>query len=335
MAWRAAELAESATNDEQFWHAHVTLMSRSETLREDDLRAVAERLDLTRLDANAARMIAERARRRVQADVESARASGVRFTPTVFINGRRYDGPWDERSFTDAMLGSLGHRVRTAALRFASWAPSAGVLLLLASILAVSITNSPFGGVFAKVWQTELGLELGERTFRLSLLHWINDALLTVFFLVVQSHAVRELLSDDGGVHGGTLEHRHHNRGDGATPIGLELLVPRRRSFANGTNEGIAHNEVVLRLRTPSHVLRAEISERILQHRHVFQVSDHERQRGLEMSLERRHVNGKQRSKGGRSREQVHVEAGRQRAGLGGHFAEAAFETCDTFRCHN
>ena len=40
---------------------------------------------------------------------------------------------------------------------------------------------------------------------------------------VVQSHAVRELLSDDGGVHGGTLEHRHHNRGDGATPIGLEL----------------------------------------------------------------------------------------------------------------
>jgi hypothetical protein len=31
----------------------------------------------------------------------------------------------------------------------------------------------------------------------------------------------------------------------------------------------------------------------------------------------------------------VHVEAGRQRAGLGGHFAEAAFETCDTFRCHN
>jgi NhaA family Na+:H+ antiporter len=84
MAWRAAELAESATNDDEFWHAHVTLMSRSETLTEDDLRAGAERLDLTRLDANAARMIAERARRRVQADVESARASGVRFTPTFF-----------------------------------------------------------------------------------------------------------------------------------------------------------------------------------------------------------------------------------------------------------
>src|SRR5690606_41789321 len=59
----------------------------------------------------------------------SARASGVRFTPTFFINGVRYDGPWDESSFTDAMLGSFGHRVRTAALTFASWAPSAGLLL--------------------------------------------------------------------------------------------------------------------------------------------------------------------------------------------------------------
>ena len=68
--------------------------------------------------------------------MRSARDSGVLITPTFFINGRRYDGPWDESSFADAMLGSLGHRVRSAALDFASWAPSTGVLLLLASILA-------------------------------------------------------------------------------------------------------------------------------------------------------------------------------------------------------
>ena len=126
---------------------------------------------------------------------------------------------------------------------------------------------------------------------------------------LVRSDAVRELLSDDRGVHGGTLEHRHRNRGDGATPIGLELLGPRRRPFADGTNEDVAHNEVVLRLRTPSHVLCAEIPERILQHRHVFQVSDHQRQRGLEMSLKRDQVNGKQQSKTRRSREQLLVGA--------------------------
>src|SRR4026209_775784 len=54
---------------------------------------------------------------------------------------------------------------------------------------------------------------------------------------LVQSNAVRELLSDDGGVNGGTLEHRHRDRGDGAAPVGLELLVPRRRTFVDGTND--------------------------------------------------------------------------------------------------
>jgi RNA polymerase sigma factor (TIGR02999 family) len=82
-------------------------------------------------------------------------------------------------------------------------------------------------------------------------------------------------------------------------------------------------------------VLRAEIPERILQHRHVFQIPYDQRQRRLEMSLERGHVGGKQRSKDWRGREQLQVETGRQRAWLGGHFAEAAFEPCDTFGCHN
>jgi NhaA family Na+:H+ antiporter len=62
-------------------------------------------------------------------------------TPTFFINGRRYDGPWDESSLSDAMLGTLGHRVRSAALDFHSWGPSAGVLLLLATLLATTGSN--------------------------------------------------------------------------------------------------------------------------------------------------------------------------------------------------
>jgi hypothetical protein len=53
-------------------------------------------------------------------------------TPTFLIDGRRYDGPWDESSLSDAMLGTLGHRVRSAALDFVSWGPSAGLLLLIA-----------------------------------------------------------------------------------------------------------------------------------------------------------------------------------------------------------
>ena len=192
LAQPAAELVESAATHEQFWEAHVTLMTRSAILTEGDLHAVADALGLTRLDTESARKTAERASKRVAQDIDSAQASGVRFTPTFFINGRRYDGPWDESSFTDAMLGTLGHRVRTAALTFASWAPSAGVLLLLATILAIGITNSPLGPGFDAFWHMDFGFTLADADFRMSLLHWANDALLTVFFLVVGLEIKRE-----------------------------------------------------------------------------------------------------------------------------------------------
>ena len=192
LARRAAELVEQAETPDEFWSAHVSLMTRSRTLTEDDLRAVADDLRLGENPPDVAAALETRARERVDADVASSHASGVRFTPTFFINSRRYDGPWDEASFTDAMLGSLGHRVRVAALGFASWAPSTGLLLLLATLLAVVLTNSDAGPAFTRFWETPLSLGFGDAAFSMSLVHWVNDALLTVFFLVVGLEIKRE-----------------------------------------------------------------------------------------------------------------------------------------------
>ena len=195
IARRAAELVETIEDADKFWDAHVALMTRSKTLTEEDLGAVADKLGLARQDApdtREAHAAAERAKARVERDVESARASGVQFTPTFFINGRRYDGPWDESSFSDAMLAPLGYRVRTAALSFASWAPSTGVLLLLASVLAVALTNSALGASFDAFWHTYFGFTFGALDFRMSLLDWVNDGVLTIFFLVVGLEIKRE-----------------------------------------------------------------------------------------------------------------------------------------------
>ena len=193
LAFRAAELAELAQTPEAFWSAHIKLMTRSMQLTEDDLIAVAADLgvnaDFALGDSDAVR----RARARVEADVASSRASGVRSTPTFYINRRRYDGPWDESSLVDAMLGTLGHRVRTAALDFASWGPSAGILLVLATLAAIVLTNSPIGPAFEALWRQELGVSLGEAAFRMSILHWVTDGLLTVFFLVVGLEVKREM----------------------------------------------------------------------------------------------------------------------------------------------
>ncbi|ADE14883.1 Na+/H+ antiporter NhaA [Nitrosococcus halophilus Nc 4] len=192
LALRAAELVEQAETPEQFWKAHIALMTRSPTLTEEDLSAIASNLGLPPRGSAAATTAADRAKAHVAADLMSAQASGALLTPTFFINGRRYDGPWDEVSFADALLGSLGHRVRTAALEFAAWTPALGVLLLLASLVAVALTNSPFAAGFSAFWHRSLGFTWGDTGYQLPLLNWVNDGLLSIFFLVVGLEIKRE-----------------------------------------------------------------------------------------------------------------------------------------------
>ncbi len=192
LARRSAELVERASDPKRFWDEHVKLMTRSETLTEDDLEAVARDLGVPADCGPPDDPAVIRAKARVDADEASAAASGATVTPTFFINGRRYDGPWDESALADAMLGTLGHRVRSAALDFASWGPSAGVLLLLATLVAVALTNTGLGPGFAALWEQKFGFTFDGAGFSLSLLHWINDGLLTLFFLVVGLEIKRE-----------------------------------------------------------------------------------------------------------------------------------------------
>lgn len=192
IAQRAAELVERAPDVESFWQAHLTLMTRSDRLLEEDLQVVAEQLGVSAEPATELTPEVREARNRVEMDKASANASGVRFTPAFFINGRRYNGPWDQISLANEMIGSLGHRVRTAALDFVSWAPSTGVLLLIATLAAIILTNTVFGDSFMAFWTQYAGFGFGNSEVRLPLQQWVNDGLLTIFFLVVGLEIKRE-----------------------------------------------------------------------------------------------------------------------------------------------
>lgn len=192
IARRAAELVESYRDPARFWNVHVALMTRSDALTEDDLHTIAADQVLDERGAASGDDGMLGAKARVDADVASAAASGVLITPTFFINGRRYDGPWDADSFSEALLGSPGHVVHAVALDFAKWAPSTGILLLLASVAAVALSNSPFGPGFNAFWDQPMGITFGSAAFDLSLRHWINDGLLVIFFLVVGLEIKRE-----------------------------------------------------------------------------------------------------------------------------------------------
>lgn len=192
LARRAAELAECAQDDEEFWRVHALLMSRSATLTSDDLDAVARELRLDALAPGEAETRIAAAAARVDQDERSSHASGVAFTPTFFINGQRYDGAWDAFSLSEAMLGSLGHRVHAAAVGFGSWAPSSALLLGLVTLIALLVSNSPMGAAFADFWHLHLGIDFEGHGLDLPLVEWINDGLLTVFFLAVGLEVKRE-----------------------------------------------------------------------------------------------------------------------------------------------
>jgi NhaA family Na+:H+ antiporter len=191
-ATAAAELAEyAAQTTGDFWSVHEALMERGPMFAEGDFERIARRFDLPPRDVEHELALAA-AKERVREDHESAQRSGARMTPTFFINGRRYRGTWDESSLADAMLEPLGHRIQSAAFEFVRWGPSSGLLLGLATVLALVLSNSLLGARFASFWETSVGLQWGTSTFAHSLLHWVNHGLLTVFFFVVGLEIKRE-----------------------------------------------------------------------------------------------------------------------------------------------
>ena len=187
-ALQAAELSEyaSATGG-QFWEVHEALMERGPSFADGALDSL-ERSLVPGADEPARTA----ARGRVQEDIASAQQSGARVTPTFFINGRRYTGTWDESSLADAMLGSLGHRIQAAAFQFVRWGPSSGLLLGLATVLALVLSNLSVGPRYLSWWNTVLGIEWGGSSFGLTLLDWVNHGLLTIFFVVVGLEIKRE-----------------------------------------------------------------------------------------------------------------------------------------------
>lgn len=71
---------------------------------------------------------------------------------------------------------------------------TAGAVLLLFTILALALSNSPWAQQSSTFWETPLGFQAGSFEFVRSLRHWINDGLMTLFFFVVSLELKRELV---------------------------------------------------------------------------------------------------------------------------------------------
>jgi protein-disulfide isomerase len=101
-AYETALAAEAAAAQGKFWEMYDYLFKHGQAVTNDSLRRSAASLGL-----NLAKFDSEFYERmysnHIDEDIQSGNSSGVKGTPTFFINGELYNGSWD----LDSLLGAL------------------------------------------------------------------------------------------------------------------------------------------------------------------------------------------------------------------------------------
>lgn len=132
-------------------------------------------------------------------------------------------------------------RVRSMIRQFLDNSASGGIVLMVAAAFALVVANSPLGGTYVSVLGTYVG--------GLSVLHWINDGLMAVFFLMVGLEIKREVIDGQlstwprrvlpgcaalGGMIGPALVYLAFNLGEGGHPRGWAIPAATDIAFALG-----------------------------------------------------------------------------------------------------
>lgn len=78
--------------------------------------------------------------------------------------------------------------------KFVNIESSSGILLLLATILALIWANSPFSESYQALWQYKMGFTTESFELNKPLLLWINDGLMAIFFFLIGLEIKREFL---------------------------------------------------------------------------------------------------------------------------------------------
>jgi Na+/H+ antiporter NhaA len=111
----AAEAAEAAAAQGEFWEYHDLLLAHQDELAPTQLAAFAEELGLD-VDRFWEELQGREHAARVAEDVTTADASEVAGTPSFFIDGRRYQGAYDVETLTSVVAAAERRRRLTAAV---------------------------------------------------------------------------------------------------------------------------------------------------------------------------------------------------------------------------
>src|SRR6188768_72568 len=74
---------------------------------------------------------------------------------------------------------------------------ASGILLIVATAVALVLANSHWHDSYEALWHTPIGFTIGPYTFERSLHFWINEGLMTIFFFVVGLEIRREIFEGE------------------------------------------------------------------------------------------------------------------------------------------
>jgi NhaA family Na+:H+ antiporter len=81
--------------------------------------------------------------------------------------------------------------------RFIETEAAGGLVLVIAAVVALAWANSPWRDTYTTIWESRVVLRVGAFGFNGDLHGFVNEALMTIFFLVVGLEIKRELVTGD------------------------------------------------------------------------------------------------------------------------------------------
>jgi NhaA family Na+:H+ antiporter len=187
-----ARAAEAAGRQGKFYEMHDWIFDHELPIGRRELiegaRAVG--LDMQRFERD---LDSGEVAARVAADVADGRENGVSGTPTLFVDGVRYDGAWDYQSMLEGIEQPFAARVNRSARVFASLPTSAGLVLVIVALLAMVFANSPLAPFYERLMNADLVVGPAGHALSLTTRDWLAEGLLSFFFLLVGLEIRREL----------------------------------------------------------------------------------------------------------------------------------------------
>lgn len=102
--------------------------------------------------------------------------------------------------------GNFRHRLFSPLREFIRDSRAVGITLMACTLISLCLSNMPWGAPFVAFWEKEISIPVAAIHLPHTLLHFINDGLMAVFFLLVGMEIKREVLEGElSGIKKATL----------------------------------------------------------------------------------------------------------------------------------